>query len=143
MCVHAKSLQPCPTLCDPMDYSPPGSFSPWDSPGKNIGVGCHALLQGIFPTQGLNPCLLSLLHGQVDSLPLVSPGKPKGLIIQMQFGTAEGNEQNEAQDFTLFPLAYITALENTLNEKENPNGNQYSSSPWLPLLLTYSITNVH
>ena len=35
---------------------------PWDSPGKNIGVGCHALLQGICPTQGLNPRLLCLLH---------------------------------------------------------------------------------
>ena len=35
---------------------------PWDSPGKNIGVGCHALLQGIFLTQGLNPCLLRLVH---------------------------------------------------------------------------------
>ena len=33
--------------------------SPWDSPGKNTGVGCHALLQGIFPTQGSNPCLMS------------------------------------------------------------------------------------
>jgi len=32
-------------------------FSLWDSPGKNTGVGCHALLQGIFPTQGSNPCL--------------------------------------------------------------------------------------
>ena len=31
----------------------------WDSPGKNSGVGCHALLQGIFPTQGSNPCLLT------------------------------------------------------------------------------------
>ena len=35
---------------------------PWDSPGKNIRVSCHALLQGIFPTQGLNPHLLCLLH---------------------------------------------------------------------------------
>ena len=34
---------------------------PWDSPGKNTGVGCHALLQGIFPTPGLNPCFLYLL----------------------------------------------------------------------------------
>jgi len=39
----AKSLQSCPTLCDPIDGSPPGS--PWDSPGKNTGVGCHFLLQ--------------------------------------------------------------------------------------------------
>ena len=40
----AKSLQSCPTLCDPIDSSPPGS-RPWDSPGKNTGVGCHYLLQ--------------------------------------------------------------------------------------------------
>ena len=40
----AKSLQLCPTLCDPIDGSPPGS-RPWDSPGKNTGVGCHFLLQ--------------------------------------------------------------------------------------------------
>ena len=49
---------------------------PWDSPGKYIGVGCHALLQGIFLTQGSNPCLLSLLHWHAGSLPLVTPGKP-------------------------------------------------------------------
>ena len=40
----AKSLQSCPTLRDPIDGSPPGS-RPWDSPGKNTGVGCHFLLQ--------------------------------------------------------------------------------------------------
>ena len=39
---------------------------PWDSPGKNTGVGCHFLLQGILPTQGSNP---HLLHWQADSLP--------------------------------------------------------------------------
>ena len=60
-----------------MDYSPPGS-SPWDSPGKNTGVLCCALLQEIFPTQGLNPCVLRLLHCQAGSLPLVPPGS--GLI---------------------------------------------------------------
>ena len=41
----AKSLQSCQTVCDPTDGSPPGSLSPWDSPGKNTGVGCHFLLQ--------------------------------------------------------------------------------------------------
>ena len=41
---------------------------PWDSPGKNTGVGCHALLQGIFPTQVSNPSLLHLLHCQVDGI---------------------------------------------------------------------------
>ena len=41
----AKSLQSCPTLCDPRDDSPPRLPRPWDSPGKNTGVGCHFLLQ--------------------------------------------------------------------------------------------------
>ena len=44
-----------------------------DSPGKNTGVGCHALLQGIYPTQGPNPRLLHLLHWQVSSLPYPHP----------------------------------------------------------------------
>ena len=50
--------QSCLTLCSPMDYSPPSSSVHGNFPSKNIGVGCHALLQAIFPTQGLNPCLL-------------------------------------------------------------------------------------
>ena len=41
----AKSLQSCLTLCDPIDGGPPGFPLPWDSPGKNTGVGCHCLLQ--------------------------------------------------------------------------------------------------
>ena len=45
------------TPCDPMDYSTPGSSIHGDSPGKNTGVGCHALLQGILPTEELNPGL--------------------------------------------------------------------------------------
>ena len=57
---------------------------PWASPGKNIGVGCHALLQGIFPTQGLNLGLLHCNPGietgsptlQVNSLPSEPLGKP-------------------------------------------------------------------
>ena len=50
--------QSCPTLCNPMDCSLPGSSVHGGSPGKNTGVDCHALLQGIFPTQGSNPDLL-------------------------------------------------------------------------------------
>ena len=47
-----------PTLCDPINCSPPDSSVHGDSPGKNTGVGCHGLLQGIFPTQGSDPGLL-------------------------------------------------------------------------------------
>ena len=50
----AKLLQLCLTLCDPME--PTRLLCPWDSPGKNTGGGCHALLQRIFPTQG-SSCL--------------------------------------------------------------------------------------
>ena len=50
--------QSCPTLCYPIDCSMPGSSVHRDSPGKNIEVGCHALLHGIFPTQGWTPGIL-------------------------------------------------------------------------------------
>ena len=62
MCVHANLLQLCLTLCDPMDCSPSGSPVHEISPGKNTGVGGHALLQGISLTQGLNLHLLWPLH---------------------------------------------------------------------------------
>ena len=54
LCLVAQS---CPTLCNPKDCSPPGSTVQGNSPGKNTGMGCHALLQGNFPSQGLNPGL--------------------------------------------------------------------------------------
>ena len=49
--------QSCLTLCDPMDCSPPDSSVHGDSPGKTTGMGCHALLQRIFPIQESNPGL--------------------------------------------------------------------------------------
>ena len=59
-----------------MDCSLPGSSGPWYFPGKNTGVACHSLLQGIFPTLGSNLCLLHVLHWLAGSLSLVLPGKP-------------------------------------------------------------------
>ena len=53
----AQSLQSCLILCNPMDHSLPGSSVHGDSPGKNTGMGCLFLLQGIFLTQGPNPRL--------------------------------------------------------------------------------------
>ena len=58
----------------PHKLEPIRLLHPWNFPGKNTGVGCPFLLQGIFPTQGLNPCLLHRLHWQVESLPLAPPG---------------------------------------------------------------------
>ena len=65
----AKSLQLCPTLCDPIDSSPPGSPSPWDSPGKNTGVGCHFLLQ----------CMKVKIESESESEVLSDPQRPHGL----------------------------------------------------------------
>ena len=59
--MRPHGLQPARLLC------------PWNYPGKNTGVGCHFLLNGIFLIQGSNPCLL---HWQVGSLPLHHPESP-------------------------------------------------------------------
>ena len=56
------STQLCPTLCDPINCSPPRLLCPWNFPGKNTGMCCHFLLQENFLTQRSNPCLLHLLH---------------------------------------------------------------------------------
>ena len=84
-CVCAKSLQLCPTL-RLYGLWPLGLLCPWDSPGKNTGVGCHVLLQRIFPTQGSNPSLLNLLHWQVGSLPLGPLGKTHRLCKDLPIG---------------------------------------------------------
>ena len=70
MCVCAKSLQSCAFLGDPI-------APPWDSPGKNTGVGGRAPLQGIFPNQGLSPQFhaVSVVPAlQADPLPLGHQG---------------------------------------------------------------------
>ena len=67
--VVSDSLQPCGS-------QPTRLRRPWNFPGKNTGVGCHFLFQGIFLTQGLNLHLLCLLYWQADSLPLAPPRKP-------------------------------------------------------------------
>ena len=54
----------------PYGLWPTRLLCPWNFPGKNTGVGCHFLLQGIFPSQGTNPSLLWLLHWPTDSLSL-------------------------------------------------------------------------
>ena len=77
---------------------------PWDSPGKDTGVGCHSLLQGIFPTQGSK---LHLLHWQVSSLSVGPPGKPfiwDPLVL-----------------FTQEYIDELPGLRNTLDHKASPD----------------------
>ena len=75
--LHAAVLclvtQLCPVLCYPMGCSLPGSSVHGDSSGQNSRMGCHALLQRIFPTQGSNTGLPTL---QVVSLLTEPQGKP-------------------------------------------------------------------
>ena len=85
--------QSCPTLCDPMDCSPPGSSVLGDSPGKNTGVlPCPP--PGDLPNPGIEPKSPTL---QADSLPFESPGKPKNTgvgslsLLQGNFLTQELN----------------------------------------------------
>ena len=79
--------------------------------GKNTGVGCHALLQGIFPIQGLNSRLLCHLHWQAGSFPLASPGKPKTHGAQTQIWLCWASININLGEDTwpyifCFPLAY-------------------------------------
>ena len=76
LCWGMLVTQLCLTFCDPMDCSLPGSSGPWGGPDKNNGVTSHSLLQGLFLTQGSNPCLLHLLLWLAASLPLSHLGSP-------------------------------------------------------------------
>ena len=76
VCVHAHAHTRALSqvrLCDSGLLSA-SLLCPWDSPGKNTGVGCHFLFQGILPTQESNSCLL---NWQEDSLPLSHQGSPE------------------------------------------------------------------
>ena len=73
----AQSLQLCLTLCNPARL-----LCPWDSPGKNTGVGCRSLLLGIFLTQGSNPCLLHRSVGRFFTAE--PPGNPCFIVPSPQ-----------------------------------------------------------
>ena len=104
VCVVAQS---CPTLCDPMNCSPLGSSVHGDSPGKKTGVSCHALLQGIFPTQGLNPglpyCRLILYCLSHQG----SPGDPCAVVIILVFKPQQHWVSPLVRNDQLFQLSIV------------------------------------
>ena len=110
--MHAKSLQLCQTLRS-HGLWPIRLPYPWDSPGKNTGVSYHALLQGIFPTQGLNSCLPHLLHWQVNSLLL----SPQGSCLQIT-----------TEDFNFYKAESYIQISRCFYNLGEGNGNplQYS-----------------
>ena len=110
----AQLLQSCLTLCDPMDCSPPGCPVHWDFSGKNTGVGCNTLLQGILLTQGSNLGLLHLcIAGRFfTSEPL---GKPWGMTKQI------GNNHTVYQIFpSVSAVKNPLAMQETQETWENP-----------------------
>ena len=76
-CMHAKSLWSCLLFTTSLTVAA-RLLCPWDFPGKNTGVGCHGLLQGIFLTQGSNLHLLLLLYCQVSSFTTSVPWEAPG-----------------------------------------------------------------
>ena len=101
--------QSCPTLCDPMGCSLPGSSVHGDSPGKDTGVGCHALLWGGLPNPGIEHRSPAL---QADSLPSEPPEKPKNTgvgslsLLQRIFLTQESNQDLLHCRWVLYQLSY-------------------------------------
>ena len=87
LCIKVEVLvtQSCPSLSNPTRL-----LCPWNFPGKNIRVGCHSLLQGIFLTQGSNPCLL---HQQAGGLLLSHQGSH--YLSRPNFKAQKGNTSFE------------------------------------------------
>ena len=111
LCVHAclvasvasDSLQPTEStrlLCQ------------WNFPGRNTGVVCHFLLQGIFPTQRLNLCLLCLLHWQVDSLPAEPPGRPQSAIAYIKMSPSQNIQVEGSGAFFLEDISSVVTSTN-------------------------------
>ena len=111
----------CSDFLQPLGLEPARILCPWDSPGKNTGVGCHALLQRIFP-MGSNLCLLHLLHWQVDSLlytlkrgfPGQSDGKESACNAG-NLGSIPGSKRSPGEG-NGYPLQY-SCLENSMNRR--------------------------
>ena len=95
----SDSLQPCA-------LQPTRLFCPWDSPGKNTGVDCHALLQGIFPTQGLNLHLFCLLHWQG----VLYQEKPNNDYIKCKFSKTEAAGWDRNILFLIMSSAFFKEL---------------------------------
>ena len=112
LCLVAQS---CLTLCDPRDCSPPGSSVHMDSPRKDTGVGCHALHQGIFPTQGSNPgfphCRQILYHLSHQGSPLFLIFKKRLFIYLLYFGCVRSFLCCSEWEFSLVAVnGLLTAL---------------------------------
>ena len=106
--------QSCLTLYCPIDCSPPGSFVHGDSSDKNTGVGCHALLQGVFPTQESNP---GLLHCRQILYHLRYRDVPRSVYIYTNYFTA-----GSLHEIFFFSNWLLSLIWLTLGESLNLSG---------------------
>ena len=98
--------QLCPTPWNPMDCSLPGTSVHWDSPGRNIGMSCHALLQGIFPTNGSN---LGLLHWRRILYHLSHQESPR-ILEWVAYPCSRGSSQPRNQTgVSCIPVRFFTS----------------------------------
>ena len=118
--------QSCLTLCDPMDCSPPGTSVHGGSPGKNTGVGCHFLLQRIFPTQGLN---LGLLHC-------------RQMLYHLSHQGSQRTEVTSEKTECLYNARYLSKFGLALNliylandQQENRDLSPTATQNWIPLTI--------
>ena len=129
--MHAQLLNVSDSLW-PHGLQPTRLLCPWDFSGKNTRVGCHFLLQGIFPTFQQ---LLHLLHWQVDSLLLGSPkvyllpGKPKSSHPTLSFPAEHGNKYPLPHESITYDWERIDSLVGPL-----PN-RKFITSCFIPLIL--------
>ena len=107
-----------------MDCSPPKLLSPKNSPGKNTGVGCHSLLQGIFQTQGSN---LGLLHCRKILYHMNHQGSPSLLILRLSFKSLKSllsektNSSAQALDSTFSCFVKDTIVNDLLHNQFLPS----------------------
>ena len=103
--VLCLATQSCSTLCKSIDCSTPGFSFHGNSPGKNTGVGCHTFLQGIFPTQGLNPGLLHcrwiLYHQSHQKSQYLVIGLQKQSLMSLYFWICYSTQRVGAKKYPL------------------------------------------
>ena len=118
------------------ELQPPRPLCLLDSPGKNTGVNCHSLLQGIFLTQESNWHLLPLLHWQVGSLPLAPPGKPikskcRSMKVRYSILLLKLSQKFRYTHFSNSPKLTLTSVSKVENSR--PTGSS-KLSPYRQLL---------
>ena len=129
--MHTKLLQSCTILCNPWSQG-------YSLPGSSVHR-IHALLQGIFPTQGSNLRLLYLLHWQAGSLPCAAPGKPSGILLSLkkEWNPVTCYNTDELQDIMLSETNSVMEGQIGFHFREVPRVEKCRQKvEWLEIILS-------